>query len=163
MVYEMVFQQHLNMQDEAPKVSANLEKSLKTTLCCWHKNIELVFSVECIMSIKHWIRTMNSQQYFNTKKNLELEFEKLDSDRGVVTHRVPSSAGNSDVVDTYEGIGSWDVQEQESVVENNLSQDVDVTGFLTESDTETELAASAPRKCVLNPGFRNNQGPKFDV
>ena len=25
------------------------------------------------------------------------------------------------------------------------------------------LAASAPRKCVLNPGFRNNEGPKFDV
>ena len=136
--YEMVFEQHLNMLDEAPRLSVNLAKGLKTTLCCWHKNIELIFSVECIMSIKHWIRTMNTQHCVHTKRNLELEFGNMDSENGVVTHRVPSSAGNSNVVDTYEGIGTWDVQEQESVVVNNLSQDIDVEGSLTESDSDTE-------------------------
>ena len=140
--YEMVFQQHLNMLDEAPRLSVNLAKGLKTTLC-GHKSIELIFSVDGIMSIKHWIRTMNTQHCVNSKRNLELEFGNMDSENEVVTHRVPSSAGNSDVVDsdvvdTYEGIGTWNVQEQESVVVNNLSQDIDVEDLLTESDSDTE-------------------------
>jgi len=120
--YEMVFQQHLCMLDEVPRLSANLAKGLETTLSYWHQNIsqniKLVVSVESIMPIKHWIRTMNTQYCGNTRRNLELEF------------------GHTQTVepDTYEGIGSWDVQEQQSVVENNLSQEIE--DDVSEADSE---------------------------